>query len=78
MALFFRLIVMFATNHQMPWRKNPQNPAVSTWQGPITMISGKQGLVEFRNPFDKATDFSLQALGGGGWWWITLVALKQS
>lgn len=29
-------------------------------QGPITMISGKQGLVEFRNPFDKATDFSLQ------------------
>ena len=68
---------MFAT-----WkiaRCHGQNrPAISTWQGPITMISGKQGLVEFRNPFDKPTDFSLQALGGGGWWWIFLVALKQN
>lgn len=29
-------------------------------QGPITMMNGKQGTVEFRNPFDKPTDFSLQ------------------
>jgi len=29
-------------------------------QGPITMMNGKQGVVEFRNPFDKPTDFSLQ------------------
>ncbi|CAJ1367806.1 unnamed protein product [Effrenium voratum] len=29
-------------------------------QGPITIMNGKQGVVEFRNPFDKATDFSLQ------------------
>ena len=25
------------------------------------MMNGKQGVVEFRNPFDKPTDFSLQA-----------------
>ena len=55
---------------KIPW------PPISTWQGPITMISGKQGLVEFRNPFDKPTDFSLQALGGGGWWWISLVCFE--
>eukprot|EP00439_Symbiodinium_sp_Y106_P048024 s951_g6.t1 len=29
-------------------------------QGPITIMNGKQGVVEFRNPFDKPTDFSLQ------------------
>lgn len=29
-------------------------------QGPITIENGKQGIVEFRNPFDKPTDFSLQ------------------
>jgi len=29
-------------------------------QGPITIGNGKQGVVEFRNPFDKPTDFSLQ------------------
>eukprot|EP00930_Biecheleria_cincta_P015308 TRINITY_DN12810_c0_g1_i1.p1 TRINITY_DN12810_c0_g1~~TRINITY_DN12810_c0_g1_i1.p1 ORF type:complete len:5041 (+),score=1000.88 TRINITY_DN12810_c0_g1_i1:126-15248(+) len=29
-------------------------------QGPITIDNGKQGVVEFRNPFDKPTDFSLQ------------------
>jgi len=29
-------------------------------QGPITILNGKQGMVEFRNPFDKPTEFSMQ------------------
>eukprot|EP00933_Yihiella_yeosuensis_P077861 TRINITY_DN8880_c0_g1_i1.p1 TRINITY_DN8880_c0_g1~~TRINITY_DN8880_c0_g1_i1.p1 ORF type:complete len:1522 (-),score=340.36 TRINITY_DN8880_c0_g1_i1:161-4051(-) len=29
-------------------------------QGPIAIGNGKQGVVEFRNPFDKPTDFALQ------------------
>jgi len=29
-------------------------------QGPILISNGKQGIVEFRNPFDKPTEFSLQ------------------
>jgi len=29
-------------------------------KGPITIANGKQGVVEFRNPFDKTTEFSLQ------------------
>ena len=40
----------------------PYGPA--SCQGPITMMNGKQGVVEFRNPFDKPTDFSLQACQG--------------
>ena len=43
----------------------PYGPA--SCQGPITMMNGKQGVVEFRNPFDKPTDFSLQACQG---FWI--------
>ena len=39
-------------------------PSPACCQGPITMMNGKQGVVEFRNPFDKPTDFSLQAYQG--------------
>ena len=62
-GVFFPIATFEITCYRIFPNRRPVLGAIqlSPPQGPITMISGKQGVVEFRNPFDKPTDFSLQA-----------------